>query len=835
LGVGRAWGGLYVRQTNDTRTIGTKPGCSTACALVVLAILAAPRANSVAPRSPPRTDAPAAARLIAFGGRSAAQLGTPAAKFDASLADLARHLKRVRSDHALEDLHSLSPAARFLRSASGTRPLVAVDAVTRGDPLRLRDALVALGLQHPAVYSNDVGGWLPVDELAAAAALGELASIRASLSRARGAMVTSQGDFAQNSAALRANHAGLTGAGVTVGILSDSFNCYGVYDHGNGTPPASGVRGYAPYGFATDDAAFDEANGYLPATVNVLAEAPCMQWGQPVQLPFTDEGRAMAQIVHDVAPGAALAFHTASNSEADFANGIGALAAAGATVIADDVGYFDEPFFQDGIVSQAIDAVNAKGVVYFSAAGNNGQLSYENAAPSFVTAGNGTNGPAGEMLLTFGSAQTFLPVQVPQMVPGEFMGLIVQWDQPWFSGAPGSPGASSQIDLCVTGVPANSVVLSDTSQPVISLDNSLMTCTGPNTLGADPVQVLILGNPASNNSNTASQVVNVIIGLKNGAAPNLIKVVIADDGAGSVINSFDTKSPTIQGHPGAAGAAAVGASFFAQTPLCGTTPQAVLEYYSSAGGDPILFDKTGTRLPAPLTRQKPEFVGPDGVDTSYFGFKLAGSGFSDTSSVPQCQDDTAYNNFFGTSAATPHVAAVAALLLQANSTLTPAQIFQTLQSTALAMPLGSGTPDYLSGYGFIQADAAFAALASLPPGPPELKLAAATVAVGSSTTLTWSAYNVTGCTASGSWSGTQQASGSLTITPMSAGTDTYTLTCTNAHGSAQKSATLTVQAPVSSGGGGGGGGLDGLTLLALIALGCVPALVQRVRGESLRG
>ena len=109
-----------------------------------------------------------------------------------------------------------------------------------------------------------------------------------------------------------------------------------------------------------------------------------MNYGAPTQLPFSDEGRAMLQIVHDVAPGAGLAFYTADNSEADFANGIGKLAAsvasggAGAKVIADDVGYFDEPFFQDGIVAQAIDAVEAQGVAYFSAAGNDGTLAYDN-------------------------------------------------------------------------------------------------------------------------------------------------------------------------------------------------------------------------------------------------------------------------------------------------------------------------------------------------------------------------------------------------------------------------------------------------------------------------
>jgi hypothetical protein len=114
-----------------------------------------------------------------------------------------------------------------------------------------------------------------------------------------------------------------------------------------------------------------------------------------------------------------------------------------------------------------------------------------------------------------------------------------------------------------------------------------------------------------------------------------------------------------------------------------------------------------------------------------------------------------------------------------------------------------------------------------------MTLAASSVTVGSSTTLTWSAYNVTSCTASGSWSGTQKTSGSLTITPAAAGTDSYTLTCTNAQGSAQRTVTLTAQAASTGGGGGGGGGLDGLTMLVLAWLGCA-ALTRRIhRGRPL--
>ncbi len=289
-----------------------------------------------------------------------------------------------------------------MQTSANSTPLVLVDAVTRGDPQQLKAALVGLGLQRASVYANDVGGWLPVTQLEAATAREEVHSIRAAMPRARAGAVTSQGDYAQRSDVIRPTYSTLTGTGVTVGVLSDSYNCYAVFA-ADGVK-ASGADGYASNGFLTS-AATDISTGDLPSSVNVLEEATCMQTvtqytGYPSQLPYGDEGRAMLHIVHDVAPGASLAFYTATNSEADFANGIAALAAAGATVISDDIGYFDEPFYQDGIVAQAIDTVEATGVAYFSAAGNEGDVSYENTAPSFATLS--TTGPTSdEFLLNF--------------------------------------------------------------------------------------------------------------------------------------------------------------------------------------------------------------------------------------------------------------------------------------------------------------------------------------------------------------------------------------------------------------------------------------------------
>ncbi len=738
---------------------------------------------------------------MAFGGRSFAQLHGTQGKLDAALADLSRHASLAHPGRVLADLHAMSPAARFTQS--GTTPLVAVDAVTRGDPQKLAAALIALGLRHAAIYRNDVGGWLPVSAIPAAAARTEVLSLRAAMPHTRGVVAT-QGDFTIGTAALRTTYPGLSGAGVTVGVLSDSFDCYGVYaaDAGQaGDPPVSGPNGWASNGF-TADAASDEASGALPAAVdiNVLEEpggtagaggaGDCLNYGAPLELPYTDEGRAIMQIVHAVAPGANLAFYTADDSEADFANGITALAAAGAKVEADDVGYFDEPFFQDGLVAQAIDTAEAQGVAYFSAAGNNSDLAYDNNSPSFTSTKQTVADGDSESLLIYGTSGganvTSLPVSIPPLAPGEFLAIVLEWNQPYVTGAPDSPGASSEMDLCVTGASA--------ATTVVNLDGTSTTCTGPNETGTDPVQILIVGNSAAATGNTSAQTIDLIVGLYAGSAPTMIKLVVEDGGAGSIIDAtYATNSATIQGHPGATGAAAVGAAAFYSTPSCGTSP-AVLEFYSSLGGAPILFNTSGQAITAE-TRQKPDFVGPDGVNNTFLGFQISSSTapFVDNSTVPQCADQASYPNFFGTSAATPHAAGVAALMLQANPSVTPATIYANLQSTASAMGTvpnpGGGVYNFSAGYGFIQAEAA---MALVPGGPPTISVTPSTLGLGGSSTLAWLAFADSACTASGSWSGAQSISGKQTLTPTATGSSTYTITCTTPSGQESASATLTV-------------------------------------------
>ena len=137
----------------------------------------------------------------------------------------------------------------------------------------------------------------------------------------------------------------------------------------------------------------------------------------------------------------------------------------------------------------------------------------------------------------------------------------------------------------------------------------------------------------------------------------------------------------------------MGAAYW-QTPL-------QLETFSSIGGTPILFDISGNRLQPAEIRSKPNVVGPDGGSTTFF--------YSSDS------DGDGFPDFFGTSASAPHVAAVAALMLEANPGLLPLDIYSAMESTAVDMddPGTSGFDtgvDFATGHGFVQADAAIASV-----------------------------------------------------------------------------------------------------------------------------
>jgi hypothetical protein len=261
------------------------------------------------------------------------------------------HQQAVRDDFEI-DYSIRNPMLRTV----GDR--VIIDVVASGDTEQLRQDLTNLGMQVTGSWEQMVSGWLPIEKIGELAELEGVVSARPFMAEAAIGTATSQGDAAQLSNQLN-------GTGVTVGVLSDSFNNLGgaLADVTAGDLPGSSN----PNGFS------------LP--VYLLGDLPSGG---------TDEGRAMLQIVHDVAPSASLAFGTAALGQAAFAQSILDMrTTAGADIIVDDVLYFAEPFFQDGIISQAIDAVTATGATYVSAAGNNASNSYESPFRAGTTYSSG--------------------------------------------------------------------------------------------------------------------------------------------------------------------------------------------------------------------------------------------------------------------------------------------------------------------------------------------------------------------------------------------------------------------------------------------------------------
>lgn len=435
------------------------------------------------------------------------------------------------------------------------------------------------------------------------------------------------------------------GSGVTIGVISGSYNFLG--------------------GASADIASHD-----LPANVTVLKEGAPLNGENP-----DDEGRAMMQLIHDIAIGARLLFYTAGNNEAELATAIRALANAGANIIVDDIVFTNQPFFQDGLAAQAVNEVVNRGVAYFSAAGNDGRNAYQsNFRDSGISFSSGqlpVNSFGGVFPSGFygGTAHDFDPglgIDIFQrftLGPGDRFQVNFQWDQPFASVSPGR-GAANDIDIYVLNAAQNIVVGGS------AVDN----------IGGDPIEQFVFENTTGSTAEF-----NFLILRNQGDAPGLMRSLFFQDAP--AIQEFATNSPTLYGHANAALSMSVGAADY-RTPT-------VLEPFSSSGPTPILFDVAGNRLPVPEIRQQPRIVAPDNTNTTFF--------------IPgQDAEGDRFPNFPGTSAAAPNAAGVAALMLQVAPGTTPRDLYQTLERTAI--DLGTPGVDFDSGYGLIQADRAVGVL-----------------------------------------------------------------------------------------------------------------------------
>jgi hypothetical protein len=505
---------------------------------------------------------------------------------------------------------------------------------------------------------------------------GDTASTAALGAECEGGAVISEGVEQLQVASARSKY-GVDGAGVTVGVLSDS------YDQATEAADESGP--------VATHAADDVASSDLPGVGNPCAgEKTAVNVLQDFGPEASDEGRGMLQIVHDVAPGADLAFATAFQSELSFAQNIERLAqpvsagGAGAKVIVDDVAWFEEPFFQDGPIAVAVDKVATDGVSYFSAAGNENLFEGGNEIASWEAPGfrDSSSCPAP---LTVSHCLDFNPGAATDnafgltVSPGATLTIDLQWAEPWF-------GVKTDLDAFLLDA-GGEVIAEEDADNVATTQRPVELLQWENNSGVAKVVRLAVNrcsgacNPAA--SGTATPVVKFAL-LGNGGGVTKTEYPVSTGG--------DTVGPTIFGHAGASGAVAAAAVPFNNS----KQP----ERYSSRGPVTHYFGPVNGIVPAaalgaPEVIAKPDIAATDCGATTFFASFIA------------AEDSW---RFCGTSAAAPHAAGVAALELDAEPAASVAEVRDAQAGTAV--PVGAFGANAV-GAGLLDADATVASL--LPP------------------------------------------------------------------------------------------------------------------------
>lgn len=435
---------------------------------------------------------------------------------------------------------------------------------------------------------------------------------------------TSQADHAHQ-ADLARTMFGISGSGVKIGVLSNGV----------------------------DTSATRIATGDLPASLTVL----------PGQAGTGDEGTAMLEIIHDLAPGAQLFYATALGGTANFANNIIALRNAGCDIIVDDITYLSEAVYQDGPVSQAVNAVTAAGALYFTSAGNSGNKNDSQSGTwegDFLDSGQSIPVlPGAGIIHSFGGGNISNQLTT---AASNGAGTGLKWSDPL-------GGSSNDYDL---------YVLNSTLTAVIDASTDFQTGT------QNPFEFVVA--PAAGRR----FVVALFSGLPRALhlATNRGRLAVNTSGA-------------IYGH-NAAGAAYTVAAVDVRTVGSGIfTTANVVQTYSSDGPRRIFYNPNGT----PITPGNVLIGTNGGTVLQKVDITAADCGLTTT---------PGFITFCGTSAAAPTSAAIAALVKSAKPTATPAEIRTALTSTALDIEAAGFDRD--AGFGIIRALAAVTAINPTNPG-----------------------------------------------------------------------------------------------------------------------
>lgn len=486
------------------------------------------------------------------------------------------------------------------------------------------------------------------------------------------------------------------GAGQIVGIISDSFAHTGFVRDAN-TSPAQGEPGVL-------QGSKNQDSGDLPSQLVLLRD----------NVSGSDEGAAMAELIHDLAPGAAIAFHNAGLNRKAMAEGIEALCDGNATVVVDDILFLTESVYQDDLPAIAIENCVSKGIPYFSAAGNDGDAGYRyafnDAVPNIDEAGTQLTFPSGNDLHNWstspGTVDRFLGVT---LAPNSSLYVVLNWNQPNAS-VNSNVGAQIDMDLYVVTAP-QLAALNPSSPSFYSKAVNRQGTTGQPRGDANEVVLLETGSEPQ----TFYIAVEHFDGNQqripqNTQVPVEFRLFFTGNGSISAAE-YDFNGPTLWGHSWSKGAIAVAAVPWWESPQyvprSYTTTAIDPQGFSSRGGEVFFqFDRRGNYLNSP--RQAPLLAAIDGNNNTFLGV--------DSNLLPsEDGEPDAFPNFFGTSAAAPNAAAVTALLKEAYPAATVSQLVQALAETAVDVSglRASAGADDVSGAGLIDANAAAARLAEL--------------------------------------------------------------------------------------------------------------------------
>jgi HYR domain/Subtilase family len=500
--------------------------------------------------------------------------------------------------------------------------------------------LAKLGAEVTSLFPRDIRAHVPLSAIEDLAATPEVIYIMPAATYMTNVTNVSEGDTTHGAALARSIFPSANGTGVNVGVLSDGV----------------------------DSLAAIQATGDLPA-VTVLSG----------QAGSGDEGTAMLEIVHDLAPNAQLFFATARPNPVQFAQNIRDLRTAGCDIIIDDFTYFVETPFQNGqaasvtsptnggVVIEAVNDVTASGALFFSSAANSGNL---DDGTGGVWEGDFVDGGAAPLPIPpgFGNLHNFGGQTFDVLTAGTRT-VNLKWSDPL-------GGSSNDYDL---------YLLSSDGTTLIAASQNIQNGT------QDPFE----------------QISNAI-----GFAANSRLVIVRFSGAGRFLHlntnrgrlSIATSGVTF-GHNSCANGYSVAAAP-ANNPVAPGNPSGpfpglftssqLSELFTSDGPRRIFFNADSSAItPGNFSStggqllQKPDITAADGVMCAAPGF----------------------NPFFGTSASAPHAGAIAALIKSFNPELTPAQIKTILTSTAIDIEAAGWDRD--TGFGIVMANQALASLCSI--------------------------------------------------------------------------------------------------------------------------